>query len=124
MSNDYLPAGLLHAQQITILHKLQVCKLSLCTPPFVEIATAAQASPTAQTIGSVLPGGAEAQHCGCDLLAAVLHLLSTPPWRRGVGAPWSDVAVTLVALWSRGPVVPRPKWLVLVAPIVFGRVGT
>ena len=49
---------------------------------------------TRAPVWSVLP--AAAQRVGHDLLVIVLHLLYNSSCRRGVGASWTDVAVTLV----------------------------
>ena len=76
-------------------------------PPLVP----SQSSITRAPVGSVLPAGTVAQRFGRDLLVVVLHLLSNPSCRREVGASWTDVAIES-ALWLRGLVVPRPRWLV------------
>ena len=47
-------------------------------------------------IHAALTSSTEAQRFGRDLLVVLLHLLSTPSCRRGVGASWAYVAVTLV----------------------------
>ena len=44
-----------------------------------------------------LPAGTVVQRFGRDLLVVLMHLLSNLSCRHGVGTPWTDDAVTLVA---------------------------